>query len=117
MPLPYQFRDYPLICFMTLVAGVSSLITLMLDDDYQAIEITLSSDCVSLDTCPVVKSLSEMPSTRDVLYKSVDGNGVVSLRADRSLSARRIWKAIENMPCRPQRMIVDNREFVSKPVN
>ncbi len=116
MPLPYQYRDYPLMCFMTLVVAVSGLINLM-PGSYQTIEITLASACSSLETCPVVKSLSVLPSTQDVLRKTVNGNEIVSLRADRSLSAKQIWQAIENMPCRPMRMIVDNREFVSQPVN
>ena len=116
MSLPYQYRDYPLMWFMALVAAIGGLSHLA-SDGYQRIEITVASACSSLETCPVVTSLSMLPSTQGVLHHTVGGNGVVSLRADRSLSAEEIWKAIENMPCRPMRMIVDNREFVSKPVN
>jgi hypothetical protein len=116
MSLPYQYRDFPLMLFMVLVTIITGLVHLT-TEGYQTVEITLAGVCSSSDSCPVATSLASLPSTQDVRHQTVDGKGVVSLRAARSLSPKEIWGTIKGMPCRPTRMVVDNREFVSKPIN
>ena len=114
MPLPYQFRDYPLALFMSIVILVSLLVGIG-EEDYQAVEITFSDNFLAAEHCPVVASLVHLPRANRIRRHTQEGLTVVSLQTSRRASATKIWETIEAAKCSPLRMVVDNREFVTKP--
>ena len=116
MALPYLYRDYPLAIFMAIVVivcGLSSLNT----ESLQSVEITFGNACCEAPLCPVVESLIALPDAQDVRHQVGSNRSIISFRAGRSTSARQIWNAVEAVQHRPQRMLVDQREFTTKPIN
>lgn len=113
MARPPQFRDTPLIWFMSLAFVVLYSCAFLTLPDYQTIEIVLDQGCATDDSCPAARSLASFPTARDVRREVKDGKDIVSLRADRTISAERFWRAIATSPCRPVKMIVDDREYQS----
>lgn len=116
MALPYLYRDYPLAIFMALVVvvfGVASLFA----EPLQSVEITLADACCQAPRCPVVDSLAALPNAQDVRHHVGPARATISFRASRSTSARQIWNAIEAVNHRPQKMLVDQREFTAKPMH
>lgn len=116
MAFPYQYRDYPLAVFMAIVILIS-LLAVTGENDYQSVEITLPDDCHIAEDGPVVASLVRLPAARNVQRQTQEGATVISLRTHRKTSAKKIWETIEAAQCRPLRIVVDNREFVSKPID
>lgn len=117
MAKPPQFRDTPLIWFMSLAFVAIYSFAFFKMPEYQTIEIVVDQGCAPHDSCPAVSSLAALPSARDVRREVRNGKDIVSLRTDRLLSAHRVWTALETSPCRPLRMVVDSLEYRSKPLN
>lgn len=116
MPLPYQYRDYPLALFMAIVVFAFGFASFMAEP-LQSVEVTLAGDCCPAPRCPVIESISALPSAQDVRHQVGADRSTITFRAGRSTSARQIWNAVEAVQHRPQRMLVDQREFTAKPVN
>jgi hypothetical protein len=114
MAMPYMYRDYPLYLFMLAVVVMVGLVKGT--EGRRSIEITVARVCPSNTACPLAASLAEWTASEDVRQESRHGIGVVSFQVDHSLSAQQIWNAVEGTSCRPLRMIVDNREFITKSV-
>lgn len=116
VPLPNQYRDYPLALFMAIVVFVFGIAAL-LAEPLQSVEVTLVGDCCPAPRCPVIESLTALPDAQDVRHQVGADRSTITFRAGRSTSARQIWNAVEAVQHRPQRMLVDQREFTMKPIN
>ena len=116
MSLPYQYRDYPLAIFMGFAFVVGGAMTFCAEAS-QSVEITLENACCSTSRCPVVESLAALPTSERVRHTIGDTDTTVSLRTSRATSVRELWDTVEAVQGRPVRIVVDNREFVSKPMN
>ena len=116
MSLPYQYRDYPLAVFMGFAFIVGGVMTLCAEAS-QSVEITLESDCCSTRRCPVVELLAALPASERIRHTIGDATTTVSLRTGRATSVRELWDTVEAAQGRPIRMVVDNREYLSRPIN
>lgn len=116
MPLPYQYRDYPLAVFMGLAAVVFGLIGLF-GNDHQEVSITLEGTCCLASICPVVESLTAISSAKDFSHRADGPRTIVSLRTSRSTSPETIWNAVAATQCRPLELRIDQREYVGKSQN
>lgn len=116
MPYPYQFRDYPLAVFMGLVYLVGGIMWLT-SSGYQSVEIFFGDICCTTPSCPLVESLAALPSSTNIRHQVGVGSTTVSLRMSPGMSVKQIWDAVEATKHRPLRMVVDNREYVNKPIN
>lgn len=116
MSLPYQYRDYPLAIFMGFAFVIGGVMTYCAEPS-QSVEITLESACCSTQRCPVVESLAALPTSERIRHTIGDAATTVSLRTSRATSVRELWDTVEAVQGRPVRMVVDDREYVSKPIN
>lgn len=116
MPLPYQYRDYPLAIFMAIVALLCGIFSLRADAS-QSVEITLSDSCCPDFACPVVRSLAALPESRRIRSERGKATTTFYLRTSRVATAKDIWDAVEAAERRPLRMVVDRQEYVSRPIN
>ena len=114
MPLPYQYRDYPLALFMGIVVIVGAVWE-SVGAGRQPVEIEFADACCAGVECPVVESLAKLSVVRDVRHVPGDRN-VVSLTTDGSTSARRLWDSVASAQRQPLRLVVDRREYVSRPI-
>jgi hypothetical protein len=116
MSLPYEYRDYPLAIFMGFAFVVGGVMTFCAEPS-QSVEITLENACCSTRSCPVVESLTALPASERIRHTIGDATTTVSLRTSRATSVRELWDTVEAAQGRPIRMVVDNREYVCRPIN
>lgn len=116
MPLPYQYRDWPLALFMGVAFAIAFLVEYV-SVDSRLIEVQFGEPCCAGGDCSVVKVLQNLPSTEEVRHALGPQSSIVSLRTSRSTSPREIWDAIASIRSRPLKMIVDGREFDGRPLN
>lgn len=116
MPMPYQFRDYPIAIYMAMVLLVGGVWSLCVGD-LQLVEVALAEGCCEKQSCPTVKSLAALPFASDVHHHPREGTHLISLRADADVSAQQIWDALEKIDRRPARLIVNKHEFVARPTH
>lgn len=114
MPLPYQYRDYPLAVFMGL-AFVVMLSFHMVEAGDREVAVVIPGTCCTGTQCPVVDSLAAVLSTSDVKHQLSGNNTVVSVRTSRGSEARQIWDAITAASIQPIHLTVDGREYASRP--
>ena len=116
MSLPYQYRDYPLAVFMGFAFVIVGVMTLCTEAS-QSVEITLENACCSTRRCPVVESLAALATNERIRHTIGEAATTVSLRTSRATSVRELWDTVEAAQGRPIRMVVDNHEYVSRPIN
>jgi len=116
MPLPDTYRDYPLFVLMT-VAYFIAAVSWLLSSDHQSIQITLAEQCCVTESCPVTNSLTSLPTVRDLVHDTTSGGAIISFRTSRKVTPKTLWEAVEAVQQSPVSLVVDDREFLSKPLN
>jgi len=115
MPLPYQYRDYPLALLMgvaIIVGGFSEYF----GAPRQPVEITLAEACCQDGECPVIDSLAKLPSVDGVRHAPAGDRTVVSLHTFQSESALEIWDAVASTQNRPVKLVIGSRVMESRPI-
>lgn len=116
MPLPYTYRDYPLFVLMILAYSIAA-VSWLLSSDHQSIQITLTAQCCAEKSCPVTDSLTSLPTVRDLVHDTTPGGAIISFRTSRKVTPQKLWEAVEAVQQSPVSLVVDDREFLSKPLN
>ncbi|MBL9081738.1 MAG: hypothetical protein JNK76_08035 [Planctomycetales bacterium] len=114
MPLPYQFRDYPLAIFMG-IAFVALLGARLVDAGDREVAVTVSGNCCDGARCPIVDSLASVMSTAGVKHQLEGSNTVVYVHTRQELDPRQIWDAVASNSPRPIRLTIDRREYSLRP--
>ena len=114
MPLPYQFRDYPLALFMG-IAFVLWLGARLVDAGDREVTVTVTGNCCDGARCPIVDSLASVIPTSDVKHQLDGLNTVVYVRTRQEIDPRQIWDAVASNSPRPIRLTIDRREYSLRP--
>lgn len=106
MAMPVEYRDYPLLWYMTLVllvVGVSS----DFDRQLQAVELSFDQACCDTSRCPVIAVLSSQPKLSKLRHLAdLDGGTRVTFRMEKDFSPRELWLAVAAANRVPARMTV-----------
>ncbi|MBN8629067.1 MAG: hypothetical protein J0M17_26650 [Planctomycetes bacterium] len=116
MPRPYQFRDYPLAAFLVLAVVVMSLTTIARGDDHEVVFV-VEGACCTAEQCAVVDSLSAKLSASRIRHVGNGTRTTIAVRTTAAADPQELWDAVDKLSVRPIRMVIDQAEYFSRPLN
>ncbi len=116
MPRPYQFRDYPLAVFWALAVATLGLATYASAEDHE-VAITVEGTCCDGTACPIVDSLKKLFSTSEVRHIGDGSVTTLALRTTKAARPRHLWDSVAKSSVRPLRIVIDQSEYRSRPLN
>lgn len=111
MGMPYQFRDYPLLWYMTVVVCLVAFVHSA--PPLQDVELKYDQPCCVTAACPVVKALAKLPVVIDLKHVAGDDGTRLTLRTAKTISPRELWTLVAAAHRPPQRMTVDRDTFTA----